>query len=75
MNALGFLLHGAFGGGLDESEVAIWVTTARVLLPASIGCCVLGVIAERWVLLSLAVVIALVALAMNVVQWNVGGMP
>ena len=73
VNALGFLAHGAFGGGLESSEVATWVTTARVLLVASIGCCVLGFIAERWVLFSLAMVITLLALLMNLVQWNVGG--
>ena len=73
MNAFGFVLHGAFGGSLYPSEVATWVTIARILLAASIACCVLGVIAERWVLFSLAVVITLVAVAMNLVEWNVGG--
>ncbi|WP_243076660.1 hypothetical protein [Microbacterium sp. SS28] len=73
MNAFGFLLHGAFGGDLYLSEVATWVTIGRILLVASIVCCVLGVIAERWVLFSLAVVITLVAVVMNLVEWNVGG--
>ena len=73
MTALGFLLSGAFGGGLYASEIAPWVVISRVLLAASIVCCVLAVIAERWVLLSLTVVITLVSVLMNLVQWNVSG--
>ncbi|SFS12558.1 hypothetical protein SAMN04487846_2533, partial [Microbacterium sp. cf046] len=72
MNAFGFLLHGAFGGVPYPSEVAVWVTIARILLVASIVCCVLGVIAERWVLFSLALVITLAAVVMNFIEWNVG---
>ena len=71
---VGFLLDGAFGGGLHAGEVTGWVMMVRILLAASIACCVLAVIAKRWILFSLALVISLVLVVLNLLQWNVGSL-
>jgi hypothetical protein len=71
MMGLRLLLGGAFGGGVNASEIAPWVTMTRILLVLSIVCCVLAVIARRWVLFPLSVAIGLVLLVMNLVRWNV----
>ena len=69
---MGLLIDGGFGEGLRPDEVAIWAATVRVLLVASITCCVLAMIAKRWVLLSLSGVLTLVLVVMNILRWNVG---
>ena len=74
MMGVGFLLDGAFGAGPHADEVTGWVTTVRILLAASIACCVLAVVAKRWILFSLALVISLVLVVLNLLQWNVGAL-
>ncbi len=72
---MGLLIDGGFGGGLRPDDVAVWIATVRVLLVASIASCVLAIIAKRWVLSSLSVVLTLVLMVMNILRWNVGGPP